>query len=165
MAKSKLDPKPFNTEKDIAEGRAVADAPLVGGEFITDDGEWQGQTVEVKSDTHLEDDHGTGDPVIVRMFEFTMNPQAFKDHQPNIQDIFDSHKKGIAALLWQDGLSIIPEVEPRIVFAKDKPTYSIFITARPSIGQTVIDKTFTLSELIPKPNASKRHPDTVHGEL
>lgn len=156
MAKHEA-PKPFNTEKDIADGKAVANAPLVGGEFITEDNEWQGQTVEVQSDTHLEDDHGTGEHVIIRTFEFLVNPEVFGRHTPTLQDLFNDHKKGIAALLWQDGLTPIAEIDPRVVFSKDNRKYSIIVTARPSVGQAVVDKSFTLSELISKPNESLRY--------
>lgn len=155
-------PKPFNTEKDFLEGTAVADAPLVGGEFNTDDGDWQGQTIEVKSDTHLEDDHGTGENVVIRTFEFAVNPIAFKDRTPDYQDIFNSQKNGILAFLWQDGLTLMPEVDPKIIFSKDNTKFFIMVTARPMTGQTVVEKTNTLSELI---NESKRHPNAVHGEL
>lgn len=153
-------PKRFNTEKDIAEGTAVANAPLVGGEFITEDNEWQGQTVEVQSDTHLEDDHGTGEHVIIRQFEFIVNPETFAKHIPTLQDLFNDHQKGIAALLWQDGLTPILEIQPRIVFSKDNRKYSIFVTARPSIGQSVVDTSFTLSELISKPK--NENPGHLH---
>ncbi len=35
--KRKVENLPFNTEKDIAEGKAVKGAPIVGGEFVTED--------------------------------------------------------------------------------------------------------------------------------
>lgn len=157
----KKKPQPFNTEKDVVEGRAVKDAPIVGGEFVTEDGNWQGQTVEVKSDTHLEDDHGTGDPVIIRTFQFAANPLAFQQ-TPTQQDIFDSHKKGIEALLWQDGLSPAQDIPPRFIVSKGKDKYAIIIAARPSLGQTLIEKTQTLSEII---NAGKGHSDVLSGKL
>ncbi len=158
-----MKPKRFNTEKDFHQGTAVENAPLVGGEFIVEgakEGELaQGQTVEVKSDTHLEDDLGTGEHVIVRMYQFAVNPEAFRQHIPTASELFESHRKGIAAMLWQDGLTPIVEQDPRVVFAKDKESYMIFVTARPSVGQTVLEKSFTLSELVPKPNATSRHPN------
>ena len=85
----KTKPKKFYIENQVIEDQ---NAPVVGGEFVTDDGGWQGQTVEVKSDKHLEDDLGTGDPVIIRSFEFGVNPLAFQGNPPTLQQIFDSHK-------------------------------------------------------------------------
>ena len=165
MAKPKSQPKPFNTEKDIAQGTAVKDAPLVGGEFVTTDGDWQGQTVEVQSEKHLEDDQGTGEHVVIRTYEFLVNKESFAKHTPSYQELFDEHKRGIAALLWQDGLTPIVEALPRIVFSKNNDKYFIMVTARPSVGQTVIDKSFTLSELIKQPNESTRHSDLLHRKL
>ncbi len=157
---AKESPKRFNTEKDFIEGTAVADAPVVGGEFHTEDGDWQGQTVEVKSDTHLEDDHGTGEHVVIRTFEFAVNPLDFKDRAPNYQDIFDAKKNGVLALLWQDGLTIMPEIEPKIFFSRDMNKFFIMVTARPLTGQTVMEKSNTLSELIK--NESNGHTDVLH---
>lgn len=154
--------KRFNTEKDFLEGTAVADAPVVGGEFVTKDGEWQGQTIEVKSEKHLEDDHGTGEHVLIRTYEFATNPLAFRNHVPDYQDIFNSVRQYILSLLWQDGLTLIPEVDPVIRFSDNREKFFIMVTARPMTGQTVVEKTNTLSELI---NESKRHPDSVHREL
>ncbi len=155
-------PKPFNTDKDVLEGKAVSGAPIVGGEFVTEDGDWQGQTVQVESDTHLEDDHGTGEHVIIRTYEFAANPLQFGQRTPDYQELFDSHKKGIAALLWQDGLTPVPEIDPKIVISKNQDRYFIMVTARPSLGQSVLDKSQTLSEIA---NEGKRHTNTLHGEL
>ncbi len=137
---------PFNTEKDIAEGRAVEGAPLVGGEFVTDN-DWQGQTVQVQSDKKLEDDLGVGDPVVIRTYGFSVNPEAFARHTPTSQEIFDSHKSGISALLWQDGLTPVEEVEPRVFLSEDKVKYFIVVAAKPQIGQTVLNTTQTLSQI------------------
>lgn len=151
MPKSK--PKRFNTEKDFAEGKAVKDAPLVGGEFVTEDGGWQGQTVQVQSDKHLEDDLGVGDPVILRTFGFGVNLEAFAKHTPTSQEIFDSHKKGISALLWQDGLSPVEDVEPRVFLSNDKARYFIVIAAKPQMGQAVLNTTQTLSQIANSTNS------------
>src|SRR5258708_3703097 len=82
MPKTKSKPKRFNTEKDVQQGTAVEKAPLVGGEFVTDDGGWQGQTVQVQSDKRLEDDLGTGNPVVIRTFGFAVNLEMFARRTP-----------------------------------------------------------------------------------
>lgn len=147
-------PKRFNTEKDVLEGRAEENAPIVGGEFVTEDGDWQGQTVQVQSDKHLEDDLGTGDPVVIRTYGFAVNVEAFSKHTPTSQEIFDGHKKGIAGLLWQDGLTPIEEVEPRVFLSKDKTRYFITVAAKPQLGQSIVDNTQTLSQIA---NAGSTH--------
>lgn len=136
-------------------------APVVGGEFITEDGDWQGQTVEVQSDTHLEDDKGTGEPIVIRTFEFAVNPEAFKQHElktgsfPDAQHIFREHQQGIESFLWQDGLSPAYDIEPRVIFPKGTNKYFIMIGARPQAGQLIVDTPKTLSELANDPRNSK----------
>lgn len=147
MPKKKVENKPFNTEKSIAEQGTVVGAPIVGGEFITEDDSWQGQTIEVQSDKHLEDDLGVGESTIIRSFVFAVNPEAFASHTPNSQDIFDGHKSGISALLWQDGLTPRQDVAPTITLSKDKTKYFITVAAIPQTGQTVLGTHQTLSQI------------------
>ncbi len=136
--------KQFYIENQVKED---PNAPVVGGEFITEDGGWQGQTVEVKSEKHLEDDLGTGQPIILRTFQFAVNPEAFNDHKPTTQEIFDSHKRGIAALLWQDGLTPYEPEPPKVVFSKEGNSYFIIVASIPQMGQTVLETPQTLSQI------------------
>lgn len=149
-------PKPFNTEKDIIEGKAVANAPIVGGEFVTEDGDWQGQTVQVQSDKHLEDDLGIGEATVLRTYGFAVNPEQFAIKTPTTQELFDDHKKGISALLWQDGLVPREDVEPRVFLSRDKKLYYITVAAIPQIGQSILENTQTLSQIV---NAGKSNPN------
>jgi hypothetical protein len=102
-------------------------------------------SVETQSQTKLEDDTGNGIPVIIRCFTFGANPEAFKDHTPTKQELFDSHKKGIEMHLWRDGMIYYDYVPPRIVMGKD--SYQIFIAALPARGNMLHEKPRTLSEL------------------
>lgn len=140
-------------------------APVVVGEFITEDGDWQGQSVEVQSDTKLEADKGTGEAIIIRTFEFALNPETFKQHElrtgsmPTVQDIFQEHSRGIESFLWQDGLTAAKDIEPRVIFSKNNKTYLIMVGARPQKGQMIVDAPKTLSELAndPRDNKNKIH--------
>lgn len=139
------------------------DAPVISDEFIDttrEEGVYQGQTIEVQADTKLTDDHGTGEAMVIRTYEFASNPEYFKDRIPPTQELFNSHYKGISALLWQDGLEPAFEIEPRFIFSKDRTRYMIMVTARPRLGQIVNDKTRTLTEIL---NDSRRNPNEVHG--
>lgn len=127
------------------------------GEYFEDDKAFAGigqsgfsdvQQVEAASKTHLEDDEGGGGAAVIRMFEFGMNPQAFGDHQPTRQELFNSHYKGIELALWRDGLTVIPEVNPRIVIDNDKQTYKIFVGAQPSRGHLLYEQPRTLAQQI-----------------
>ncbi len=123
------------------------DAPVVSDEFIDKqpEGEYTGQTIEVHSDTKLEDDKGTGDAYILRTYEFGTNPE-FLMKMPDAQTIFDSHMRGISGMLWSDGMTPVTDLEPKIIFSKDRRKYLIMVWAKPSIGQTILETTKTLSE-------------------
>lgn len=110
--------------KHIVEENAI-DAPVK-------DIHWEASQIDTESETHLEDDEGYGGVAVVRMFEFSKNPQSFRDHPPTKQELFNSHLKGIEVMLWKDGLQIMPEVEPRVGVGKKK--YRIFVGAEPARG-------------------------------
>lgn len=106
------------------------------------------ESIEVQSDTHLEDDTGEGDAAIVRMFEFGMNPQAFIEHPPTKQELFNSHYKGIELALWKDGMKVIPEVNPKIIVDQKAAKYMIFVGAQPMRGHILTERPKTLAEQI-----------------
>lgn len=131
------------------------DAPVISNEFIDhfEGNEYRGQDIEVRSDTKLESDLGTGEAMFIRSYQFTINPEIFNKGIPSSQEIFNSHTKGIAAMLWQDGLQPATEIEPRLVYVKDKQTgqvvgYWIIVTARMALGQTLLETPQTLTEIL-----------------
>lgn len=111
------------------------------------EGEWLAQTLNTESETHLEDDKGNGDAAIIRMFEFKVNPEAFKAITPTEQELFASHERGIAALLWRDGMTPLESVTPRITFSKNKKKYRIFVGAKPAKGHLLMEQPKTLSQI------------------
>lgn len=106
------------------------------------------ESIEVKSDTHLEDDQGGGGAAIIRCFEFGVNPQAFMEAKPTKQQLFNSHLKGIELALWRDGMKVMPDVNPRILIDEKNLKYKIFVGAQPMRGHTLIEQPRTLSEQI-----------------
>lgn len=104
------------------------------------------KSLEVKSDTNLEEDQGHGAAAIIRTFEFGVNPQAFAQYKPTKQELFNSHYKGIELALWKDGMKVMPDVEPKIVMKEDK--YFIMVGAQPMRGHTLQEKPKTLKDLI-----------------
>lgn len=117
---------------------------------LAGDIEWEGEEVTAQSDTKLEQDTGTGSPVVLRFFEFGANPKVFKEHKPTAQELFNSHIKGMEALMWKDGLTRFEGVEPRLMFSKDKKNYRFIIACEPSLGTVLTDKPQTLTQLIKK---------------
>lgn len=110
--------------------------------------EWDGEEVSAQSKTTLQDDKGTGQAVVLRFFDFTANPQTFKDHKPTAQELFNIHRRGLESIMWRDGLKPYDAVEPRLMFAKDSSHYRFIIACIPNISNVLTEKPKTLSELI-----------------
>ena len=106
------------------------------------------QSISTQSETHLEDDPGEGTAAVIRVFEFAANPEAFKQHTPTKQELFNYHYKGIEIMLWKDGLKYCSEIQPRLMFSKDGSAYRFVIACLPSIGNTLIETPNTLSQLL-----------------
>lgn len=89
------------------------------------------------------EDAGVGRQVLIRVFDFTMNP-AMKDFDK--QTIFNNHAKQLSTILWSDGLRPIESEPPRVILDKKKCMYQIFVACEGRLGQTFIDKPRNLSE-------------------
>lgn len=113
------------------------------------------KSIETQSKTQLEDDVGYGEAVVVRVFEFGLNIEAFKQYQPTRQELFNSHIKGIEVSLWKDGLKIYTDVAPRIVIDEENMQYRIVVGAKPMKGQLLSQVPQTLRELV--------NDDVAHG--
>ena len=108
------------------------------------------ESIETQSKRHLEEDMGQGAAAIIRCFTFGINPVAFKEHQPTKQELFNSHIKGIEVMLWRDGMTLMLDVEPRVLFDQQAMTYKIFVGARPARGHllTRLQVPRTLKEIV-----------------
>lgn len=107
-------------------------------------------SIEVQSDTKIEQDTGSGEAVALRCFIFGLNVELYTKIKPTPQQLFNSHLRGIEASLWKDGWKIYPEVEPRVVVEPHKMRYLIYVAARPMRGHYLpgMEKTLTLSDVI-----------------
>lgn len=105
---------------------------------------------EVHSDIHLEDDEGSGKTIVIRSFDFKANPEAFRQHTPSKQELFSAHAKQIEILLWEDGLEVMPDVNPQVILSKRRTGYRIVVGAEPRRGQIITrrdqDRIQTLSQ-------------------
>lgn len=110
--------------------------------------EWEGEEIGAESDTKLEQDIGDGREIVIRFFEFGANPAVFEKAKPTAQQLFNHHLNGIEAHLWKDGLQPFPEVEPRLMFSKDKKRYRFIIAAIPRLHAGFKGETKTLSQLL-----------------
>lgn len=118
----------------------VKDAPVK-------DVHWQGKELQTESDVHLEDDEGYGNATIIRCFTFGANPEAFAQHKPTKQELFNSHLKGIEVMLWKDGLKVMTSVTPRLVISKSKKFYQIFVGAEPAKGHNLYQTPQKLADI------------------
>lgn len=110
--------------------------------------EWEGEEIGVESTTKIEDDKGVGQEIILRSFDFAANPETFNTHKPTPQELFESHRRGMEAMLWTDGMAPYQAIEPRLMFSKDGTKYRFILSCIPSLGNSIIDKTKTLSQLL-----------------
>lgn len=108
--------------------------------------EWEGEEVGVESDTKIEDDKGEGQPIILRFFDFASNVEEFKKHKPTAQELFETHRKGMEAIIWTDGLTPCLAIEPRLMFSKDKSQYRFVVSC--IANQTLLETPKTLKELL-----------------
>lgn len=98
-------------------------------------------------------DPGTGQPFIIRQFEFSFDPSVVKKIKekklppPTKQELFDATWPQIRIQLWGDGLVALEEKEypPRIVIGKKK--YKVYLVCQPQKRMMVAEKPFTLQEL------------------
>lgn len=145
------------------------EAPVVSDEFIDfqDGNEYRGQSIDVQSETTLESDLGTGSPYILRTYEFKTNPELLNDvvnrktAWPTAQEFFNQHARGIEGMMWGDGMSPVKELEPRVVFTRDKKKYLIMVWAQPSLGQVINEKPYTLGEISRKNYESRTNKNKV----
>lgn len=103
--------------------------------------------VEAQSETKLEHDLGVGMPVVMRSFTFKLDRKMFEVAPPSKQELFDGHVRGLEMALWRDGLVFDKSHEPHVLFNKKLTHYTIFVVANPARGQTLLDKTQTLTEI------------------
>ena len=134
--------RPKKAEDDISKAAAVGI-----GTAQAEGAEYDVNSLEVHSKTNLEQDEGSGRPVILRKFEFGMNPEAWGQHQPTKQELFNHHLKGIEIALWKDGMKPMPDVNPRIVIDPQTMKYQIFVAAEVARGHMLNERPLTLKQL------------------
>ena len=118
------------------------------GKAVVNDHEHEVDSIETQSKTTLEQDRGVGGAAIIRCFTFGINPLAFKETKPSKQDLFNSHIKGIETMLWRDGMTVMLDVEPRILFDPKAMIYKIFVGARPAKGHILKEIPQTLRQIV-----------------
>lgn len=109
--------------------------------------DWQTKTLAAESDTKLDADTGEGKAVKLFFFDYTANPETFKLQKPTSQELFNIHLKQIEIQLWQRGWQIFPDVNPRLMFAKDKSHYRIVVAATQNRGTLLREQPQTLTEI------------------
>ncbi len=91
--------------------------------------DWVGSQLETETTPLI--DEGSGQTVIIRIFEFKINPE-LKEFPKDLQALFNAHAKQIEVSLWGEGLVPVTEIGPRVVIGKKKGkgTYRIFVTCQ-----------------------------------
>lgn len=117
--------------------------------------EWNDiRSLETASKTHLEDDDGTGQAIIIRRFEFKLNSDQLTSFvlatgsYPTKQDLFNSVLKGIEITLWKDGLKVFPDQDPRVIVDDHYTKFEVFVASIPQKGQRILETPQTLSQIV-----------------
>lgn len=102
-------------------------------------------------------DSATGKTIVIRAFEFKMNPEAVKDFPQDRQVLFDAHAKQITTILWGDGLIPLASEPPRVIIDKKALKYNIFVPCEARTSTMFADRPKSLSEHLMKKNGTSRH--------
>lgn len=102
---------------------------------------WYGK--EDKTEEKLLHDKGTGEPVVIRLFEFKLQPNL--DKLPTKEEILTpEYIKYLKVSLWADALRLV--MEPRVVI--DKESIKIFAPCQATIGNSFLEEPKTIQEWI-----------------
>ena len=119
----------------------LGDVKFQGGD------KYEVSSLEARATTKITEDVGHGTAVVIRQFEFGINPLVWQQKPPSKQDLFNYHLKGIEMALWRDGLKPYTESEPRIVVSSEKMNYKIIVPCVPMRGHQLRERPLTLTEI------------------
>lgn len=118
------------------------DFELVKGkdeEMGVDAHKWYGK--EDSTEEKLLHDKGSGEPVLIRLFEFSFPPTLEK--LPTKEEILTpEYIRHLKASLWADALRLV--MEPRVVI--DKEGCKIFAPCQATTGNSFLDEPKTIQE-------------------
>ncbi|MEK6882318.1 MAG: hypothetical protein AABY22_22050 [Nanoarchaeota archaeon] len=118
---------------------------------VAEEGEWIDQDLAVKADTPLIDS-ATGKKIIIRKFEFEWDKKIKLQDKMNAQydkqAFFNSHAKYIKDFLWKDGLSVLENQDPKMIF--NEKGYVIAIACEAKLGVSIFEKGMTLQDILKK---------------
>ena len=118
---------------------------------VAEEGEWIDKDLAVKADTPLVD-AGTGKKVIIRKFEFEWDKKIKLQDKMNAQydkqAFFNSHAKYIKDFLWKDGLSVLENQDPKMIF--NEKGYIIAIACEARFGVSIFEKGMALQDIFKK---------------
>ena len=101
-------------------------------------------------------DPAIGKTVVIRTFEFKMNPE-IKDLPEDKQELFNVHAKQISTILWGDGLIPLVTEPPRVIVKKEEGKYFIFVPCEARLSTVFADKPRSLSEQLINKDENLRH--------
>ena len=102
---------------------------------------WEAQELESEKSQPLADD-GSGQPVILRRFQFQFPPDIPK--KPTKKELLAFHKDRLNIFLWKDELEMIQEPKVRMT----KQGYDIFATCIAKKGSMLFTRPDTLQNVI-----------------
>ena len=102
---------------------------------------WYGR--EDQTDTNLMHDTGKGEPIVIRNFEFKLDP-SLTTPPTKEQILTPEYVKHLSTLLWADSLRLV--MEPRVQITKDK--ILIFAPCQARTGSSYSEAPRMLQEML-----------------
>ena len=116
---------------------------------ISREGTWTEQDMATKAGMPLVDS-ATGKKVIIRTFDYNwdkkMKPEEIEMIKLDKQGFFNSHARYIKDFLWKDGLSVLENQDPRLIF--NKKGYRIAVACEAKFGASIFEKGMTLQDIM-----------------
>lgn len=109
----------------------------------TGDYEWEGSSVQ--TDMTLLANDGTGNKVILRVFDFDLPPMKLEE-RPSVDQLLAVHKTKLTAFLWRDEL--VPVEKFKLVFSPDNKHFRIFATCQAKAGSVILNEPEVLQHLM-----------------
>lgn len=110
-------------------------------ELPIDAHKWYG--VDNRTDDKTMHDKGSGEPVVIRLFEFRLDP-SLKELPTKEQILTPEYIKHLQTLLWADSLRLV--TEPRVVI--DKESIKVFAPCQARTGANFLEEPKLLQEWI-----------------
>lgn len=105
--------------------------------------DWEGEEIGTDQIPLVND--GSGNKVIVRVFDFQL-PPIKEEEFPTKEQLLDAHKNRLIAFLWRDELMAVQAF--KCVINDDKKGFKIFATCQAKAGSVILESPQLLQQVL-----------------